>query len=460
MPAKPARELWQTALGTLQLEVSRHNYDTWFKDTIGLGVSDSCLTVGVPSEFVAQCLEKRMGPVVLKTLRALAQEDLAVRYQVHQPKAAVPTSLPSPEEHRLASHYRNRSQASTRSTPLNPAYTFDTFIVGKSNRFAHAAAMAVADKPGRPDYNPLYLFSGVGLGKTHLLHAIGHSASAKNLHCIYVSAEQFTNDFVTALRDNRAEDFRDKYRSADILLVDDIQFIAGKEHSKESFFHTFNDLHGAHKQIVITSDSRPKAMPLVEERLQSRFEGGLVADIQLPELETRLAILEAKALQAGITLPREIGDFIARRVTHNVRELEGVLNRLVVMSRISGRSVDMELAQQALADIPSVPKRNSHSPASIVTAVASYYRVSAEELSGPHRSKEIARARQVAAYLIREETSFSLADAGKFLGNRGHTTILRAHEKIARQITVDSGLREDVSDIREHLQGPPSSALA
>ena len=452
MLATSARELWEAALGALQVEVNRHNYDTWLKNTVGLSFSDSTLVVGVPSEFIAQCLEKRMAPAIQRTLQALTQEDLSIRYQVLQPRAQTVSALPPAAERRPAAHTKSRGTGGTRGTPLNPSYTFASFIVGKSNRFAHAAAMAVAEEPGRPDHNPLYIFSGVGLGKTHLLHAIGHSASAKNLQCIYVSAEQFTNDFVTALRDNRSEEFRDRYRSTDILLIDDIQFIAGKEHSKESFFHTFNDLQGARKQIVITSDSRPKAIPLVEERLQSRFEGGLVADIKLPDLETRVAILETKAALLGVPLPREVGEYIAKRITQNVRELEGVLKRLMAMSTITKGPMDLELAQQALAYFPSSPKRNTHNPATIVAAVAAYYQMSPDEIAGKNRSKGIARARQVAAYLIREETSFSLSDVGKLMGNRGHTTVLRAHEKIAANLSNDSALRQEVGDIRGQLQ--------
>ena len=318
--------------------------------------------------------------------------------------------------------------------------------------------MAVAEMPGKT-YNPLFIHSGVGLGKTHLLHAIGHTATERGMQCIYVSAEQFTNDFVAALRENRAEDFRDRYRSTDILLIDDIQFIAGKEHSKESFFHTFNDLHAANKQIVITSDSRPKSIPLVEERLTSRFEGGLIADIQFPELETRQAILEAKAAQMGMQLGRDVAMFIAQKILRNVRELEGILNRLLAMSKISNRPVGMELAQQAIAEIPSAPpKRNIFKPASIVGAVAAYYHITPEVLAGASRTKEIAHARQVAAYLIREETSYSLSNVGRLLGNRGHTTALRAHEKIASELDKDSALRHEIGEIRAQLQPRTISA--
>lgn len=453
MVTRSARDVWETALGSLQLEVNRHNYDTWLKNTVGLALADSRLTVGVPSAFVADCLEKRMAPAIQRTVTGILQEDVQVRYQVHHPGAhdngaplerlAPPSAVPQE---------KGRRRAIGRGLPLNPRCTFETFVVGKSNRFAHAAAMAVGENPGR-SYNPLYIHAGVGLGKTHLLHAIGHAVSARGCEYLYVSAEQFTNDFVSALREGRAEEFREKYRTTDVLLIDDIQFIAGKEHSKESFFHTFNDLHASNKQIVITSDARPKSIPLVEERLVSRFEGGLIADIQPPELETRLAILDLKAAHAGLVLANDVANFIARKILRNVRELEGALNRLVAMSRLTNRPIDMELAHQAISEIPPVPQRRHHfTPQAIIAAVAAFYEITPEALASQSRKKEIALARQVAAYLLREETTRSLADVGKLLGERGHSTILRAHEKIVQEITVNSDLRHQIAEIRATLE--------
>lgn len=458
MPANTARELWDTVLGSLQLEVNRHNYDTWLKKTIGLEMDDSSLTVGVPTPFVAESLERRLASVVHKTVNAVSGHPLQVEYRVFQPWAQ---DAPSPSPFQPASQQareepsrapRLTRRSFVRGTPLNPSYTFDTFIVGKSNRFAHAAAMAISENPGK-SYNPLFIHSGVGLGKTHLLHAIAHAAAAKRLECLYVSAEQFTNDFVTALREHRAEEFRDKYRTTDILLIDDIQFIAGKEHSKESFFHTFNDLHGANKQIVITSDARPKSIPLVEERLVSRFEGGLIADIQPPELETRVAILQTKAGLSGLKLSDDVAELIARKILRNVRELEGALNRLLAMARLSNRALDLDLAQQAIADIPSAtPRRRNYAPSTIIDTVALFYRVDPVILSSKTRKKEVAHARQVAAYLLREETDHSLADVGRLLGERGHTTVLRAHDKIAYELNVNPDLRHEITEIRGTLE--------
>ena len=443
-----ARDVWEASLGVLQLEVARHNYETWLKNTVGLEWAGSRLTVGVPNSFIAEGLEKRLAPLIQKTVSAITKQNVEVQYQVYQASG----SAASPSEDSFGPDSKAHSRASLPRTPLNPRYTFDSFIVGKSNRFAHAAALAVADNPGQR-YNPLFIHAGVGLGKTHLLHAIGHRVSEKGLQYLYVSAEQFTNDFVTALRQNKAEAFRNKYRTIDMLLIDDIQFIAGKEHSRESFFHTFNDLHSADKQIVITADSRPKSIPLVEDRLISRFEGGLIADIQPPEMATRLAILEAKADHAGMRLGTDVAHFIAQKLLRNVRELEGALNRLLATARLTNRPIDMDLAQQAIADIPSSTPRHPHfMPSAIIQAVAAFYRIPPEALGSATRKKEIAHARQVAAYLLREETARSLADIGKLLGERGHSTILRAHAKIADEITVASEIRHEVAEIRAALE--------
>ncbi len=445
-----AKELWESCLGSLQMEVTRHNYDTWLRSTVGLEWQDSALTVGVPNAFVAECLEKRLAPLIKKTVSGVAQRSVEVQYQVHQAGTMAAPELIGQGSPEPAAQPKPR--VVLHRSPLNPRYTFSSFVVGKSNRFAHAAAMAVAENPGQ-SYNPLFIHAGVGLGKTHLIHAIGHTIREKNLEFLYVSAEQFTNDFVSALRDNKAEAFRNKYRTIDVLLIDDIQFIAGKDHSRESFFHTFNDLHAANKQIVITADSRPKSIPLVEERLTSRFEGGLIADIQAPELETRLAILDVKAAQAGLRLGADVANFIARKVLRNVRELEGALNRLLAAARLTNRPIDMELAQQAIADIPSSSPRRTHFvPPAVLQAVAAFYGISLEALTSPSRKKEIVRARQVTAYLLREETSHSLADIGKLLGERGHTTVLRSHAKVEADLNVNSTLRHEIAEIRTTLE--------
>lgn len=450
-PSSSSREVWSAVLGRLQLEVARHNFDTWLKDTVGLESRGEGFVVGVPSAFVAECLEKRMGPLVDQALKRQTGRDWKIRYEVvgqgpvAAPATALSVSAPSGRGRRPGREFKEPGAA------LNPRYTFDTFVVGKANRFAHAAAIAVAERPGS-EYNPLFIHAGVGLGKTHLLHAIGHSVAEQGQRFLYASAEHFTNDFVTALRENRVEAFRDKYRQTDVLLIDDIQFIAGKEHSRESFFHTFNDLHTSGKQIVITSDSRPKSIPLLEERLSSRFEGGLTADINPPDLETRMAILGAKADQAGVHLKDDVVEMLARKFLRNVRELEGGLNKLLAMSQMGHRSIDLALAQQAVVDIQSDPVRvRTYHPTDIIGIVASYYGLTPEGLAASTRKQNVAHARQVAAYLLRQQTARSLADIGRLLGDRGHSTVLRAHAKIAALIDVNSDLRRQIGEICDAL---------
>ena len=450
-PAPSARDTWSAVLGGLQLEVTRHNFDTWLKDTVGLAAQDGEFTVGVPSGFVAECLEKRMAPLIVQALKRHTGADWAVHYQVVG-DARAPASAPQ----RPAADARVRGAGAA----LNPRYTFETFVVGKANRFAHAAAIAVADRPGAA-YNPLFIHAGVGLGKTHLLHAIGHAVAAQGRRYLYASAEHFTNDFVSALRENRVEDFRDKYRQTDVLLIDDIQFIAGKEHSRESFFHTFNDLHTSGKQIVITSDSRPKSIPLLEERLSSRFEGGLTADISPPDLETRMAIVGAKAEQAGVRLADVVIEVLARKFLHNVRELEGGLNKVLAMAQMGRRDIDLSLAEQAIGDFQAEPSRaRNYHPMDIIDATAAYYGLTADDLAGATRKKSIAHARQVAAYLLRQQTRLSLSDIGRLLGDRGHSTILRAHGKIAADIDIHSDLRRQVGEIRDTLDRRSARAVS
>ncbi len=441
-PTPSARDTWAAVLGGLQLEVTRHNFDTWLKDTVGLSAQGGEFSVGVPSGFVAECLEKRMAPLIVRALKGRTGTDWAVRYEV---LGDAPVAATTPQPSAPGARVRGAGAA------LNSRYTFETFVVGKANRFAHAAAMAVADNPGAA-YNPLFIHAGVGLGKTHLLHAIGHAVAAQGRRYLYASAEHFTNDFVSALRENRVEELRDRYHETDALLIDDIQFIAGKEHSRESFFHTFNDLHTSGKQIVITSDSRPKSIPLLEERLSSRFEGGLTADISPPDLETRMAILGAKADQAGVLLKDDVIEVLARKFLHNVRELEGGLNKVLAMAQMGRRDIDRALAEQAIGGFDTAPSRvHNYHPMDIIDIVAAYYGLTADDLTAATRKRNIAHARQVAAYLLRQETRRSLADIGRLLGDRGHSTILRAHDKIATDIDVHDDLRRQVGEIRDAL---------
>jgi chromosomal replication initiator protein len=333
---------------------------------------------------------------------------------------------------------------------LNPRYSFENFVVGPSNRLAHAASLAVAEKPAQA-YNPLFLYGGVGLGKTHLLHAIGNHCHRRGLQVLYVSSEVFTNDLINAIRTHTTQAFREKYRSIDVLLVDDIQFIAGKESTQEEFFHTFNTLHGQDKQIIISSDRPPKALVTLEERLCSRFEWGLAADIQPPDLETRLAILRSKAERIGSKMPNEIMELIARRVQSNIRELEGALTRVAAFADLSNLPLTPQLVEIALADI--LPRRTEVQPQEVIRRVAEAFGVSVDHMLGRDRSRQIALPRQVAMYLLREEANVSLPQIGAALGGRDHTTIMYGCEKVAELLEEDDRFRRQVLDVKERLYG-------
>ncbi|HKS69275.1 MAG TPA: chromosomal replication initiator protein DnaA, partial [Ktedonobacterales bacterium] len=335
---------------------------------------------------------------------------------------------------------------------LNPRYTFSTFIVGSANRFAHASSMAVADAPGEA-YNPLFLYGGVGLGKTHLLHAIGHATLERDLTVLYVSSETFTNEIIDAIRYRTTDEFRAKYRSVDVLLVDDIQFIAGKDSTEEEFFHTFNSLHEANKQIVICSDRPPKAIVSLAERLRSRFEWGLIADIQPPDRETRIAILLAKAEMMGRAIPDEVVEYLAVRVQSNIRELEGSLNRLIAFAHLQGMPLTVETVKAALANLASDGKPRRVTIGEILEAVADHFRISADDLCGKQRDKHIVVPRQIAMYLMRQETEASLLEIGQALGGRDHSTVLHGCEKINREINDNTALRKEVLAIRQQLLG-------
>jgi chromosomal replication initiator protein len=335
---------------------------------------------------------------------------------------------------------------------LNVRYTFSTFIVGSANQLAHAASLAVAEAPGQA-YNPLFLYGGVGLGKTHLLHAIGHVAVERNMSVLYVSSETFTNEIVNAIRYRTTEEFRAKYRSADLLLVDDIQFIAGKDSTEEEFFHTFNSLYESNRQIVICSDRPPKAIVSLEERLRSRFEWGLIADIQPPDLETRVAILSAKADMMHRMVPDDVIQFLATRIHSNIRELEGSLNRLLAFSQLQGMPLTIDTAKAALASLATDGRQRRVSVADVLEAVAEHYRISTDDLRGKQRDKHIVVPRQVAMYLMRQETEASLMEIGQALGGRDHSTVLHGCEKINREVNEDSTLRKEVLAIRQQLVG-------
>jgi chromosomal replication initiator protein len=444
-----AEQLWHAAQGQIQLEMPRASYDTWVRDAELLTYEDGEFIIGVRNAYARDWLASRLLSTVKRILSGMAGRTVDVRFIVWQDDLvgeARPQSAPSESPQPLEEPARR----------LNSRYTFETFVVGPSNRLAHAAAQAVAESPARA-YNPLFLYGGVGLGKTHLLHAMGNACRARGLHVLYVSSEEFTNDLINAIRSHTTESFRERYRRSDVLLIDDIQFIAGKEATQEEFFHTFNALHGQEKQLVISSDRPPKAMVTLEERLRSRFEWGLTADIQPPDLETRVAILRSKAERAGHDVDSPLLEQIARRVQSNIRELEGALTRVVAFAQLSGIEMTTDLVDVALADL--LPRGGALTASRILSAVAEQFGVSEAALLGRNRSREIALPRQVAMYLIRSETHASLPQIGLVVGGRDHTTVLYACDKIDEQLQTDDALRRRVLAVREKLyEGAPAAA--
>ncbi|MEW6567518.1 MAG: chromosomal replication initiator protein DnaA [Chloroflexota bacterium] len=437
-----AAQTWQAALGQLQLEMPRATFDTWVRDAELLAYEDGTYVVGVQNAYARDWLEDRLLGTVKRVLTSLSGRTADVRFVVWQPEGGeegptpvLPAAPPANGAH--ASH-------------LNPRYTFEAFVVGPSNRLAHAAAQAVAENPARA-YNPLFVYGGVGLGKTHLLHAVGNAVAAAGLHVLYVTSEEFTNDLINAIRNHTTDAFRERYRRIDVLLIDDIQFIAGKESTQEEFFHTFNALHGQDKQLVISSDRPPKALVTLEERLRSRFEWGLTADIQPPDFETRVAILRSKAERAGRHVEPEILETIARRVQSNIRELEGALTRVLAFCDLSELPLSTTMVETTLADL--MPRPTALTSDRIISAVAEHFGVDEDRLLSRDRSQEVALPRQVAMYLIREETHASLPQIGDVLGGRDHTTVLYGCDKIAERLETDDSLRRQVLAIRERLYG-------
>jgi chromosomal replication initiator protein len=440
-----AEQAWQSALGQLQMEMPKASFDTWVRDTRVVQFEDGQLTIGVRNAYARDWLESRLSSTVTRLLMGIMNQNVSVAFIVHSETSPDLEPVTADEAQVMAE--APVQVHSPRSITLNPRYEFDNFVVGANNRLAHAASMAVAENPAKA-YNPLFLYGGVGLGKTHLLHAIGNYCQRRGLNVLYVSSEEFTNDLINAIRSHTTQAFRDKYRSADVLLVDDIQFIAGKESTQEEFFHTFNTLHGQNKQIIVTSDRPPKSLVTLEERLRSRFEWGLTADIQLPDLETRLAILRSKSEKLGRSVPADIMELIAHRIQSNIRELEGALNRVVAFADLSGMPLTFPLAESALADL--LPRRGDVKPATVVDVIAKHYHLSVDRLLSPERSKDVAHPRQLAMYLMRE-TNISLPQIGQFLGGRDHTTVMYACEKVAKQLKNDDRLERELNQIREQL---------
>jgi chromosomal replication initiator protein len=445
-----AKQVWRAALGELQISLSPANYDTWLKDTQLVEIDeDDRFRIAAPNGFARDWLDNRYRTLISQTLARVVGHSVSVEFVVAESAGSVPAQAVVEDGDGQPLPPAN---AGGNTVNLNSRYTFNNFIVGSANRLAHAAALSVAERPGHA-YNPLFLYGGVGLGKTHLMHAIGNAVATKfpRKRVLYATSEKFTNDFINSIREQKMEDFRSRYRRIDVLLIDDIQFIADRERTQEEFFHTFNTIHEAGKQVVLSSDRPPKAITTLEERLRSRFEWGLIADLTPPDLETRIAILRSKAEDQLNLIPSDVIEFIARKVVSNVRELEGALNRVVAYASMSGMPINIELASAVLSNVMYNPKKRSITPQKIVRAVADYYGVNLDQLRSSKRDKAIVVPRQIAMYLIREETDISLLRIGAELGGRDHSTVLHAYDKITRELGENDEMRREISAVREMI---------
>jgi chromosomal replication initiator protein len=443
-------QIWQAAQEELRFQLSKPSYETWLKNASLVGRDKNDFKIGVPTKLAKDWLEDRYLAMIKETLSAIVSGDVSVAFEVvpgqeagSRKTAVAVADEPPPEE---------EEPELAEASQLNPKFQFQHFVVGNNSRFAHAACRAVAETPAKA-YNPLFLYGGVGLGKTHLMHAIGHAVLEKHhrRRVAYVTSEKFMNEMITSIQEGRMNDFRTRYRTVDVLLVDDIQFLAGKDRTQEEFFHTFNSLHELNRQIVISSDRPPKEIPTLEDRLRSRFSWGLIADIQPADFETRVAILKSKVGSAAKLVPEDVLSFIAHKIQKNIRELEGALIRVIAHASLNRSAVNVDMAARLLQDvIPSTDTRTL-SIDTISRAVANFYHISLEEMKGKRRDKHIVFPRQVAMFLIREETASSLPAIGQAFGGRDHTTVLHSYEKINTESREDQRLQSDLRKIREIL---------
>jgi chromosomal replication initiator protein len=429
-----AHHIWEAVLGRLQLQITRPSFETWLRDTVGVAIDDQTLVVAVPTPFAAEWLERRMHALIEDAVGAVTDAAIHVAFRVDTLSAGTQSVEHVVTEAATASVIPPQGKSVT-NVPLNPRYTFDSFVVGDSNQLAYAASMAVADAPGTA-YNPLFLYGAVGLGKTHLLQAIGARAQAAGRTVAYVTCEQFTNEFLSAIKDRRTESFRARYRSADLLLIDDVQFISGKEGTQEGFFHTFNALHDSGRQIVLTCDRPPSALPLLEERLRSRFEWGLLADIGQPSLETRTVMLSLFAESSPVPVSRSVIDFIANRTKSNVRLLQGCLNRVTAMAHFTNTPVTIELAQSALG-IVAAEDLHPSTPKAAIAAIAAHFDLPQAALISGRRDRPVAHARQIAMYVLNTHHKLSPDAIGSALGGRDRTTVIYSVKKVAKRLATD-----------------------
>lgn len=446
--------LWQAVLGEIELSVSRASYVTWFKNTRLLKHKDDVLVVGVPNVFIKQQLERKFNQLIADTLKKNGVEPERIEYKIHSNtsslhrRASEETIVFAPAQERSSKPASSLIHSYRQG--LNERYTFENFVVGSGNELAHAACQAIAQNPGTK-YNPLFVYGGVGIGKTHLIQAVGNAVLAKNpsAHVVYISSEQFVQEFLDAIRYKKNTDFAGYYRSADVLIVDDMQFIAGKEKTQEEFFHTFNALHQANKQIIISSDKPPKDIPTLEERLRSRFAWGMSIDMQTPDFETRCAIVQTKASNHDISLDQAVVEYLATHVQTNIRELEGALNQLLAFCEMRGLMPDLAITTSLLGASKARPKHVSAKQ--IIERTARHFQIPLEEILGPKRDKDIVVPRQVAMYILRSELHLSFPKIARELGRKDHTTAIHSVEKIEKESAFDADIRSAIAEIKERL---------
>lgn len=441
---KNASEVWDKTKDLIKEKVNPQTFETWFKPTKGINISGEALVLEVPNSFFKDWLLEHHLELIRSTVKNISGLDLALDFSY---SADEPVALRAPAK------ASEKKQETRNSFGLNPAYTFDDFVIGSSNKMAHAAAMAVAESPAKA-YNPLFIYGKAGMGKTHLMNAIGHCVAAKNqnIKVVYITSEQFTNQLIQSIQNRSTDKFRAKYRTVDVLLIDDVHFIAGKESTQEEFFHTFNTLHDAHKQIVLSSDKPPKEIDGLEERLVSRFEWGLIVSISQPDFETRVAILRQKLKRESAAVPDDVIFYIAEKIKSNIRELEGALKRVVANAVLLKQSVTLELARSVLKDM--VKEKESRITAeSIFEEVAAYFNVRVSDIKGRRRTKQMVLPRQVSMYLIRKLTDHSLPEIGELCGGRDHTTVLHAYDSIETDIKKDQKIKDIISRLAADISG-------
>ncbi len=455
--------LWQNTLSLLEQDMIRPSFETWIKVLQPVSYENGCFVLGTTRQIVKEWVETRYLSLIRKSLEAIIDQPVLVSLSL---LASEPANTPTTNDSILTKAMKDPAIVEVKSSytptshrsleenisPLNPKYTFDSFVIGNSNRFAHAAALAVAEVPAKV-YNPFFIYGGVGLGKTHLMHAIGHRIL--QIHpeskVLYISSEKFTNDFINAIMSGHPDSFRNRYRNIDVLLIDDIQFLAKKEQTQEEFFHTFNALHEANKQIIISSDRPPKDIPTLEDRLRSRFEWGLTTDIQSPDLETRIAILRKKALLENISMPNDVIVYISSRIDNNIRELEGAFNRVNAYAFLNRSPINIDLAMDALKDLFPKEKASQVTPIKIQEAVANHFKIKIDDLKSKRRTRNVTVPRQLAMYLCRELTDLSLPKIGELFGGRDHTTVIHAYEKVNRERQEDSRLSALIAEISARI---------